>query len=73
MLSKFLSKKLIQKRKELGLTQLDVAKAIGVNRAQIANIEGEKCGTSYEGLYKLCCLFNCSPSDFFPKIKKLKK
>lgn len=42
------------------LTQQDVADAIGVNVASVANWEAGKCGMSLESACKLADLFNCS-------------
>lgn len=64
----FLSTKIREKRKELGLTQQQLADCVGLSRVQIVNIEMCKNGTTYEGVYNLCCAFNCEISELFPPI-----
>lgn len=43
-----------ERRKELGLSQAEIAEKVGVLRVNITQIEGGKRGVSYDTLIKYC-------------------
>jgi len=56
------------KRKELKLSQEDIAKELNVSVGYIGQIESNKLKSmySYNQLNQLAIIFNCSPKDFMP-------
>jgi len=72
MKTTFASNIIKTKRKELGLSQDNVAQYLGLTRISIINIENGRHGLKYDSVYKLCCLLNIQPNDLFPKIKPVK-
>lgn len=61
-----------RKRKELGLSQDDVAKYLGLTRVSVINIESGKHGLKYDTIYELCCLLNLQPSELFIRVRPVK-
>ena len=57
------------KRKELKLSQVDIAKELDVSVGYIGQIESNKLKSmySYNQLNQLAIIFNCSPKDFMPE------
>lgn len=57
-----------RKRNEIGLTQDDIADAIGVSKGFIGNVESTKYDDKYSTvqLNELAKVFKCSPKDFWP-------
>lgn len=52
-------------RGDLGLTQDEVAKRIGVSRHQMSNIENGKCCLPVSLLIEICKAYNVEPSNLF--------
>ena len=50
-----------QRRKEIGLTQLDVAKAVGVSKTSVSQWESGDTNPKGENLYSLCRILQCEP------------
>lgn len=73
-INKYIGNKIRLRRKELGLTQENLATAMSLNRLSILNIEKGRHGTTAESMFTLCATLNCTPNDIFPpvKLKKLK-
>ncbi|GGF00298.1 DNA-binding transcriptional regulator, XRE-family HTH domain [Chishuiella changwenlii] len=59
----FISVQIFERRKKLGLTQLELANKLNISRASISNIEKGRHDISLEMLEKLCNLFKCSSTD----------
>lgn len=55
--------KIKERRKELGLTQEELAKASGLHRTYIAGIEAGKRNISLKNLEKLAKALRVSPDD----------
>ena len=54
-------------RVNANMKQIDVAKALGVNRATIHNWENSKTSPTASQLLRLCDLYDCEVGDiFFP-------
>lgn len=61
---------LIRLRREgAGLTQADVARAVGLTRASISNIEAGRQRFNVEMLYKLAAALGCKPYDLMPETR----
>jgi DNA-binding XRE family transcriptional regulator len=54
------------RREELGLIQETLAEAVGLSRAQIANIETGRVDTSIEKLPLFAKALKCTPGDLLP-------
>ncbi|MDQ0110510.1 transcriptional regulator with XRE-family HTH domain [Chitinophaga terrae (ex Kim and Jung 2007)] len=57
-----------EKRKEHGITQLELAIALNVSEGFIGSVESRKFDDKYNlrHLNELAKIFNCSPKDFLP-------
>ncbi len=56
--------KVAELRRELGLTQRQLADAVGVTESTISNWEKNRNGIEwFERVAKLCHALNCSPED----------
>jgi UDPglucose 6-dehydrogenase len=76
--SKLLAETVIKNRKALNMTQVELAKATGINRALLSRIESEDFIPSIEQLQNLGEVLNFDPTDLFiepvtPKIISQKK
>ena len=58
--AKIFGQRLFLLRKQLGKTQADIAKLLGVTPTQVSDMEGGKTGTTMPRLYLLCDYFNVS-------------
>ena len=58
-----LAKNILNYRHERNLTQEDLAKLVGRNRASIAHIERRGGSTTIDNLMLLCQAFNVTPND----------
>ena len=63
--SQLLADTVIQKRKALNMTQAELAKATGINRALLSRIESEDFIPSIEQLQNLGETLNFDPTDLF--------
>lgn len=52
-----------QKRKQLGYNQKDLAKAIGIGRSQMSNIETSQGSPSFMGGLELCAILEIDPME----------
>lgn len=59
--------KLVEYRRQLNMTQQDVADATGIKRANIARIEGKKFLVSWESLLKYA---ECLNLDVYVELKE---
>jgi len=57
--------RLFQKRKEMSLTQAEVAKKAGIDRTAYTRIEGGKRNPSVEVALKIAHALNCCVEDIF--------
>jgi len=64
-LPKVLGKKIQKRRKEIGLTQEDVADKVGISRAYMGYIEQGRYAPSLEVLEKVAKTLKSPISDFF--------
>lgn len=64
-LPKVLGKKIQKRRKEMGLTQEDVAYKVGISRAYMGYIEQGRNAPSLEILERVAKVLRSSISDFF--------
>lgn len=62
-----LGKNLFQARKRAGLTQLEVAKAIGLTRGSIANVERGHQRIHVDTLVGLARVVGAQPGDLLPR------
>lgn len=58
--AKIFGQRLFLLRKQLGKTQADIAKLLGVTPTQVSDMEGGKTGTTMPRLCLLCDYFNVS-------------
>lgn len=63
--------KVLQKRKELGISQKGLAAILEVSVGFIGQVESKKYETKYSvyQVYLLCKHFDCPPSELFPPIE----
>lgn len=61
------------RRKELNITQQELAEYLGLSRISIVNLEAGRCSTTFENIYKICCALNITPNELFPEIKPVAK
>jgi DNA-binding XRE family transcriptional regulator len=59
-------------RKKMGYSQENIADMIGVTRVNYVNMEAGKQNWKTHYLFNLCRVFNCRPSNLFPKIEPVK-
>jgi len=64
----FTGKALKRLRKKHALTRAEVANYLGMNYFYLSQIERGVHGLTRDNIYYLACLFNVSPSEFFPPI-----
>ena len=64
-LPRVLGKKIQKRRKQLELTQEDVADKVGISRAYMGYIEQGRYAPSLEVLEKVAKALKSSPKDFF--------
>lgn len=55
-------------RKKFNLTQEELAKATGMNRISIVNIERGIHATTLEKIVLICSILQCTPNDLLPPI-----
>lgn len=68
---KHIAKRIRQLRIEAGVSQEDMAVFLGFkSRVSLANIETFKQSITSKTIYLTCCIFNISPSELLPPIKK---
>jgi transcriptional regulator with XRE-family HTH domain len=67
-IEQFVIDKVREKRKELGITQLELAVALNVSEGFIGSVESRKFDDKYNlrHLNELAKIFSCSPKDFLP-------
>jgi len=53
-------------RKQRGMTQADLAKAVGKSRAQVANIESGRTDIPISQLSDYAAALSCAPKDLIP-------
>lgn len=58
-------------RKKLGLSQEDLAGALGLSRASIMNIESGRHSPSLDKFIKICAVIKCEYSDILPIIPQV--
>lgn len=58
------------KRKELNVSQRDIAELLKCNRSFVGQVESDNFPAKYsvQQVYAIAQDFECSPSDFFPPI-----
>jgi len=61
-----------QQRRMRGMSQENLAKALGMSRAAIANMEIGRQAIMIPALFKICDVFNIKPSCFLDFIKETK-
>lgn len=61
-----------RRRKEFGLTQEELATAVGLSRISIVNMEAGRQATIPEKLMEICSVLSCTPNDLFPPIPRSK-
>jgi len=59
------------KRRKLKLTQVQLARAIGVTFQQVQKYESAKNRVSASRLYQIARIFNCEEQSLFPPRKKV--
>lgn len=60
-----LASRLKQRREELGLTQVELAKLIGVTKGAVGNYETGLSSMKAEVLYRICDVLKCDPNFLF--------
>lgn len=55
-----------KKRGKAGLTQEELASAIGLSRTAVTNVESGKQGTTIDMLYRMADAMNVEPADLLP-------
>jgi transcriptional regulator with XRE-family HTH domain len=65
-LAESFGKNLKVKRKEIGLSQDDVALHSGIDRSYIGRIERGEVNITLEKVYQLAKVLNCSARDLLP-------
>lgn len=63
-----IGKRIQRKRASLGLTQLELAKDVGLSRTSVANIEAGNQNAPVHVLYEICVVLQLRPADIFPEI-----
>lgn len=58
---------IVTKRKELGLTQIELANKTGMSRTSIVNIEKGRQYPPVHLLWTISCALESTPADFFPE------
>jgi ribosome-binding protein aMBF1 (putative translation factor) len=58
----------LTKRRELGLSQEDVARHLVVDTSFVSNVEAYRKHYNLDHINELANLFNCSPRDLIPEI-----
>jgi len=56
-------RRMVNRRKELGLTQDDIAFSIGKTRSQYTNIESGRLGLTLVNLLALCSVLETTPNE----------
>jgi transcriptional regulator with XRE-family HTH domain len=64
---KFKNEKIKELREQLGLSQRQFAKILGVARPRIVQYEGNKCVPGQKFLGTVCSTFNVEPNYFFER------
>lgn len=66
----FVIRKVMEKRKELGISQRGMAEILGCSPSFIGQIESNRFGMKYSvyQLYVIAQEFECSPAEFFPPL-----
>lgn len=62
---KKLGKRLKLLRIEKGITQTNLAKAIGLSQTNLSNMESGRTAITIQNLFKIQEVLNCNMSDFF--------
>ena len=52
-------------RMEKGISQTDMAEAIGLSQTNLSNMESGRTATTIQNLFKMREVLNCKMSDFF--------
>lgn len=68
--SKILGLRIMQRRKQLGITQSELAETIGVSDNQISNIENGKSLPRMKGFIDICNALDCNADYLFSGIIK---
>lgn len=55
-----------KKRNDAGLTQEELASAIGLSRTAVTNVESGKQGTTIDMLYRMAGAMSVEPADLLP-------
>lgn len=63
----YIGQQIVARRKAIDINQEDLAKALGVARSSVANIESGRQGCTAMMLWKLARVLKCSIDDFFPE------
>ncbi|MDQ6477812.1 helix-turn-helix domain-containing protein [Dyadobacter sp. LHD-138] len=71
LLNAYIAQQIRDKRKELGVTQDDIANALGLHRVSVVNMEMERQQIKAAHLFALAGIFQCQISDFFPDTEKM--
>lgn len=66
-----LASRLKQRREELGLTQVELAKLIGVTKGAVGNYETGVSSMKAEVLYRICDVLQCDPNFLFQDEMKI--
>lgn len=65
----FIGTKIEEIRKNTDITQVDLAKRIGLSRASIVNIECGRQRCTTMKLYQICDILNCEFTDILPSME----
>ena len=61
-----------KRRKEKGVSQANLAVAIGLSRLSVVNIEANRQSATPDTIYLVCCALNITPNELFPAMETLK-
>lgn len=71
-LKKEVSQRIKARRVALQFSQQDIADLLGINRVSYISLENGYNAIKLVYMFNLCRIFECTPSDLFPPIPKLK-
>lgn len=70
IIKEYFGKQVHRIRKELKISQDELAKFMGYSRTSIVNIEAGRQSPPIEGLWKLCSALLCTPNDLLPPVEE---